>query len=72
MAAAPTPLAVKYLTKLQEILDQAEIGEVVTICGREFMLDRSGWYLQRTKAAYEALVEGKGLYWSRKTEQQFE
>jgi len=64
--------AVEYLTKLQEILDQAEIGEVVTICGREFMLDRSGWYLQRTKAAYEALVDGKGLYWSRKTEQQFE
>lgn len=61
--SAPRRGAVDLLLQLQEALDRLGIGEVVTVCGRGYALDRSGHYRERTKLAYEALVDGRGLGW---------
>lgn len=61
--SAPRWGAITLLPQLQHALDQLGIGEIVTVCGRGYMLDRSGYYQERTKPAYEALVGGKGIFW---------
>lgn len=61
--SAPRFGAVKFLPELQTALIDLGIGELVTVCGRGYMLDRSGYYLERTQSAYEALVKGRGACW---------
>ena len=61
--SAPRLGAVKMLLQLQHTLDRLGVGEIVTTCGRGYVLDRSGQYQKCTKHAYEALVEGNGIFW---------
>jgi len=61
--SAPRCGAVQLLPQLQMTLEKLGTGEIVTVCGRGYMLDRSRLYQERTRYAYEALVEGSGAFW---------
>ncbi len=47
-----------YLQKLVNKINQVEIGEIVTISGRYYAMDRDKRW-QRTRKAYQAIIEGK-------------
>lgn len=55
---APQHEAVKYLREVKEHLRQNQ--KIASICGRFYAMDRNKRW-ERTKAAYELLVEGKGV-----------
>jgi len=61
--SAPMYGAIKLLPQLQNELESIGAGEIVTVCGRGYVLDRSGQYVEKTKVAYEALVDGQGIIW---------
>lgn len=52
--AAPT-----YLEELNEKIEQLGVGQIATVMGRYYALDRDNRW-ERTKLAYEALTEGVG------------
>lgn len=52
------------LEKLEKKMQEIGGGQVVTGVGRGIALDRDGNY-GKTQRAYEALVYGKGMHWSR-------
>ncbi len=49
---------VKYLQELENKIKKTGIGETATLCGRYYAMDRDKRW-QRTKKAYNAIVEGK-------------
>jgi len=49
----------KYLGQLENLFKRQQVGQLATIVGRYYAMDRDhNW--QRTKVAYRLLVEGKG------------
>ncbi len=51
--------AKKYILELEDLLADLSIGEIATVCGRYYALDRDNRW-DRTQAAYDMLVKGKG------------
>jgi len=51
--------AIKYISELENEIKAIGIGEIATVAGRYFAMDRDNRW-ERTQKAYEALVEGKG------------
>lgn len=52
--------AMKYINMIKDIIMKYGIGDVVSICGRYYAMDRDeNW--DRTKAYYDLVVGGKGL-----------
>jgi 2,3-bisphosphoglycerate-independent phosphoglycerate mutase len=50
-----------YLYALQEVVDEYGTGDVATVTGRYYAMDRDqNW--ERTKAAYDAIVDRNGLH----------
>jgi len=57
----PPRSALTYLERLEVKMNQLGIGKVASVMGRYYAMDRDrNW--ERTRAAYEALTEGKGLF----------
>jgi 2,3-bisphosphoglycerate-independent phosphoglycerate mutase len=55
----PPKSAIPYLKDLDDYLKKKDAGEIATVCGRYYSMDRdSRW--DRTKKAYDALVYRKG------------
>ncbi len=55
----PPKSAVKHLSFLQEGITRTGIGEIVSLTGRYFTMDRdTNW--ERTEIGYRAIMEGKG------------
>ncbi len=52
-------IADKYIIELQNALKEIKLGEIVTVIGRYYAMDREQHY-DRTKLAYEAIVLGQG------------
>ena len=50
---------VKYLKELQKHIDKINYGEIVTICGRYYSMDRDKRW-DRTELAYNLYLHGKG------------
>ena len=50
---------INYLKELQEFIDKIKFGEIVTICGRYYAMDRDKRW-DRIKLAYDLYVRGKG------------
>ena len=52
--------AMKYINMIKDIIIEYGVGDVVSICGRYYAMDREeNW--DRTKAYYDLVVGGKGL-----------
>ena len=52
--------AMKYINMIKNIIIEYGVGDVVSICGRYYAMDRDeNW--DRTKAYYDLVVGGKGL-----------
>lgn len=52
--------AMKYINMIKDIIVEYGVGDVVSICGRYYAMDRDeNW--DRTKAYYDLVVGGKGL-----------
>ena len=52
--------AMKYINMIKDIIIEYGVGDVVSICGRYYAMDRDeNW--DRTKAYYNLVVGGKGL-----------
>jgi 2,3-bisphosphoglycerate-independent phosphoglycerate mutase len=50
-----------YLSELESVVDEAETGDVATVCGRYYAMDRDqNW--ERTKRAYDAIVNREAPY----------
>jgi 2,3-bisphosphoglycerate-independent phosphoglycerate mutase len=56
---SPPRDSLKYLTKLNEKIKKVGLGQVATICGRYYAMDRDNHW-ERILKAYNALVYGKG------------
>lgn len=52
--------AIKYIEEIEAYMDQKGIGKIATISGRYYAMDRDNRW-ERTKLAYDALVNGKGV-----------
>ena len=48
-----------FLQQLSELCDEMGVGEIATVCGRYYAMDRDHRW-ERTKRAYDALVYGVG------------
>jgi 2,3-bisphosphoglycerate-independent phosphoglycerate mutase len=55
----PPSSAVNYLSTLQKKLDEIGVGEIATVVGRYYAMDRDKRW-ERTKRAYDLLVHGIG------------
>ena len=55
----PPSSAVHYLKALQSKIQEIGIGEIATVIGRYYAMDRDKRW-ERTQRAYESLVEGQG------------
>ena len=55
----PPSSAVHYLNALQNKIQEIGIGEIATVIGRYYAMDRDKRW-ERTQRAYESLVEGQG------------
>lgn len=52
--------AMKYINMIKDIIIEYGVGDIVSICGRYYAMDRDeNW--DRTKAYYDLVVGGKGL-----------
>lgn len=49
-----------YINQLQKVFDQQGLGEIVSVCGRYYAMDRDKKY-DRTKYYYNMIVNGNGL-----------
>lgn len=53
--------ATSYLERLRQKVNHLQSGQIATVCGRFYGMDRNkNW--DRTKLAYEAMVNGLGIY----------
>lgn len=50
---------VQYVSRLQSYLSSLEYGQLATLTGRYYAMDRDKRY-ERTKIAFEGLVKGEG------------
>jgi len=55
----PPNSGIDYLRELQDYIDEINYGEIVTICGRYYAMDRDTRW-DRTKLAYDLYLNGKG------------
>jgi 2,3-bisphosphoglycerate-independent phosphoglycerate mutase len=55
----PPQSAISYITELEEKIKEIRVGEIATISGRYYAMDRDRRW-DRTKLAYEAIVYGRG------------
>ena len=55
----PTHSGIKYVAELEEFLKKCNVGEIKTITGRFYSMDRDKRW-ERTNAAYEAITRGVG------------
>jgi 2,3-bisphosphoglycerate-independent phosphoglycerate mutase len=63
----PTEKAKEFLDKLQFHINQNGMGQIATICGRRFGMDRNrSW--DRTKIAYDLITKGVGTIFNNYTE----
>ena len=52
--------AMKYINMIKDIIKENGVGDIVSICGRYYAMDRDeNW--DRTKAYYDLVIGGKGL-----------
>ena len=50
----------KYIKMIQDLIDKYHIGDIVSICGRYYAMDRDeNW--DRTKIYYDLVTSGKGI-----------
>lgn len=56
---APPKSSINYLEQIEEKLKNFSFGEIATVCGRYYAMDRDNRW-ERTEAAYNALVFGSG------------
>ncbi|MDP6633913.1 MAG: 2,3-bisphosphoglycerate-independent phosphoglycerate mutase [Phycisphaerae bacterium] len=56
----PPRSAITYLEHLEEVIAQCGVGQVATVTGRYYSMDRTGNW-DRTECAYNALTCGAGL-----------
>ena len=55
----PPASAESYIVKLQEKMQEKEIGKIASICGRFYSMDRDKRW-ERVQKCYDALVKGEG------------
>ena len=53
--------AIKYIDKIKEVISINNVGEIATICGRFYAMDRDQNF-DRTKIAYNLYTKGIGIY----------
>lgn len=53
--------ALKYISELEERIKEIGIGEIATLCGRYYSMDRDKRW-ERVKLAYDAIVRGEGEF----------
>lgn len=56
----PEKSAEKFIKKILKKIKELGVGEIATICGRYYSMDRDKNF-NRTKKAYELMAEGKGF-----------
>ena len=49
--------SLRYIPQLQEVLDRSRVGQIATVSGRYYAMDRDRRW-ERTKLAYDAIVGG--------------
>lgn len=52
--------SLKYIKEIQDKIDNYKIGDISTICGRFYAMDRDKRY-ERTKEYYELVTKGEGI-----------
>lgn len=52
---------IEFFKRLQDKLDEVQIGKIATVCGRYYAMDRDNRW-DRVKQAYDAMVLGIGEY----------
>lgn len=52
--------SLNYINQLQNVFNEQGLGEIATVCGRYFAMDRDNKY-ERTKHYYNMVVNGQGL-----------
>jgi 2,3-bisphosphoglycerate-independent phosphoglycerate mutase len=60
---SPVTASLKHIKKLQKKLKKLEFGKIVTVSGRYFAMDRDKRW-QRTKKAYDCIVNAKAIQFS--------
>ncbi len=55
----PPQSGIKYIKEIEEEMKNVGVGEIATISGRYYAMDRDNRW-ERTELAYDALVHGKG------------
>lgn len=56
----PPKKALEFVKRIDDKIKQFGIGTIASVCGRFYAMDRDKHYDDRTKLAYDLLVEGKG------------
>lgn len=56
----PPANALEYIEKLEEICEALEVGQIVTVSGRYWAMDRDNRW-ERTAKVYQAIVLGEGV-----------
>lgn len=70
---SPPEMALTYLTNLQKRLDELKFGEIATVMGRYYAMDRDRRW-ERTQKAYVCLTQGIGqnaLSWKEAVERSY-
>jgi len=57
----PPRSAKKYISKIESFCKANDIGEIASVCGRFYAMDRDGRW-ERTEAAYNLVVSNSGKY----------
>ena len=57
----PPRSAKKYINYLEDLFKKNDVGQIVTICGRFYAMDRDKRW-ERTEAAYNLIVENQAQY----------
>lgn len=56
----PPAVAINFITELKEVMKANKVGEVASLVGRYYAMDRNNNW-DRTKLAYDLMVKGLGL-----------
>ena len=56
---APVENSLKHLKQLEAKMKKLKIGEIVSVCGRYYAMDRDNRW-SRTKKAYKTIIQGEG------------
>ncbi len=60
---APVTASLVHIKEVLDKLDSLGFGEIVSVCGRYYSMDRNKRW-SRTKKAYDCIVRGKGIVFS--------